>query len=219
MIELINAVKNFDGGVTAVNGVNLTFEPGKFYAIMGPSGSGKSTILNLIGGIEDVSSGSVLINGKDIGKMKEKEKAVMRMKYIGFIFQGFYLNPYLNAVDNVIVPMRINPDIDRKDMKNRAMMLIESVGLSERKKHYPNQMSGGEMQRVAIARAMANSPEVILADEPTGNLDEENEKMIFDLLKKLAQEGKTIIVVSHNETVTEYADKVIRIKKGKQADE
>lgn len=219
MIEARNVVKQFDGGVMAVNGISLQFLEGKFYALMGPSGSGKSTLLNILGGIESVTSGEVIVNGVDIAKMSEKEKAHMRMKNIGFIFQGFYLSPYLNAVDNVIVPMRINPDIEKGKMKEIAAGLVDKVGLSERAKHFPSQMSGGEMQRVAIARALANNPDIILADEPTGNLDEDNEKMVFSMLKKLSEEGKTIIVVSHNEAVTDYADEVIRIKKGRLINE
>lgn len=219
MIEVKNVVKQFDGGIMAVNGVSLKFDVGKFYALMGPSGSGKSTLLNILGGIESVTSGEVMVNDVDIAKMTEKEKAHMRMKNVGFIFQGFYLNPYLNAVDNVIVPMRINPDIEKGKMKEIAVKLIDKVGLSERAKHFPSQMSGGEMQRVAIARALANNPDIILADEPTGNLDEDNEKMVFSMLKKLSEEGKTIIVVSHNEAVTDYADEVIRIKKGRLTNE
>lgn len=219
MIEVKDVVKQFDGGIMAVNGISLQFDEGRFYALMGPSGSGKSTLLNILGGIESVTSGEVMVNDVDISKMSEKEKAHMRMKNVGFIFQGFYLNPYLNAVDNVMVPMRINPDIEKGKMKEIAVKLIDKVGLSERAKHFPSQMSGGEMQRVAIARALANNPDIILADEPTGNLDEDNEKMVFSMLKKLSEEGKTIIVVSHNEAVTDYADEVIRMKKGRLINE
>lgn len=182
---------------------------------MGPSGSGKSTLLNIIGTLEKQSGGRVIVMGKDISGMTEKEYAVTRVKHIGFVFQNFYLNPYLNALDNVIVPMCVNNEINEKDRKSRAENLLNKFGLKDRMEHLKSELSGGEQQRVAIARALANDPDIILADEPKGNLDEENEIIIFKCLKELAESGKTVIVVSHNEIVREYADEVITIVKGK----
>jgi len=221
MIRLNNVTKRFGNEVVAVDNVSMEFEDGKFYAIMGPSGSGKSTILNMIGGLEKVTSGNVEVNGADITEMNYNEKADMRLNNMGYIFQSFYLNPYLNALDNVIVPMEINKRIARKDRKVRAEELLKKVGLEERVKHFPNQMSGGEQQRTAIARALANCDTceegsfIILADEPTGNLDEENEIQIFSMLRDMTKEGKTVIAVSHNDLIKEYADCVIYIKKGR----
>ena len=167
MIILENVSKSYKGGVCAVDNISMNFIPGKVYVIMGPSGSGKSTLLNMIGGLTKVSSGKIVINDNDISQMNEKEMAKMRMKNIGFIFQGFYLNNYLNAMDNVIVPMLINKEIERKNVRKRAEELLRSVAMEHRFRHFPEQMSGGEMQRVAIARALANNPDIILADEPT----------------------------------------------------
>lgn len=215
MIILENVSKSYKGGVCAVDNISMNFIPGKVYVIMGPSGSGKSTLLNMIGGLTKVSSGKIVINDNDISQMNEKEMAKMRMKNIGFIFQGFYLNNYLNAMDNVIVPMLINKEIERKNVRKRAEELLRSVAMEHRFRHFPEQMSGGEMQRVAIARALANNPDIILADEPTGNLDEENENMVFKILRELADEGKTIIIVSHNENAINYADELIKVKKGR----
>lgn len=215
MIILENVSKSYKGGVCAVDNISMNFIPGKVYVIMGPSGSGKSTLLNMIGGLTKVSSGKIVINDNDISRMNEKEMAKMRMKNIGFIFQGFYLNNYLNAMDNVIVPMLINKEIERKNVRKKAEELLRSVAMEHRFRHFPEQMSGGEMQRVAIARALANDPDIILADEPTGNLDEENENMVFRILRELANEGRTIIIVSHNENAINYADELIKVKKGR----
>ncbi len=215
VIELTGISKEYKNTGKVLSDVNISFEKGKMYGIMGPSGSGKSTLLNIIGTLEKQSEGQVKIMDKDISGLSEKEYAVMRVKHIGFIFQNFYLNPYLNALENVIVPMRVNDAIDEKDRKSKAEGLLKQFGLEERMDHLKSQMSGGEQQRVAIARALANDPDIILADEPTGNLDEENEIVIFKCLKELAENGKTVIVVSHNEIVKDYADELITIVKGK----
>ena len=190
---------------------SYTFESGKFYAIMGRSGAGKSTLLNIIGTIDSATDGEVLVMGKNVTGLKEKEKAVLRMKNIGFVFQGFYLNPYLNGEENVIVPMRINREIPSTDRKQIAEKLMADFGVENLKSSLPSQMSGGEQQRVCIARALANNPDIILADEPTGNLDEENEKIVFSYLKKLAEQGHTVIAVSHNEAVKDYADEIVEM--------
>ncbi len=208
-VEVKKVVKIYKNDAKVLNDVSYEFEKGKFYAIMGRSGAGKSTLLNIIGTIDNATEGEVYINGNNINGLTEKEKAKLRMKNLGFVFQGFYLNPYLNALENVIVPMRINPEISKKERKKLAENLLEKFGVKELADSLPSQMSGGEQQRVCIARALANNPDIILADEPTGNLDEENEKIVFSNLKLLAEQGHTVIAVSHNEGVKEYADEVI----------
>lgn len=186
--------------------LNVSFEKGKFYAIMGHSGSGKSTLVNIIGLLDRVTDGTYLLNGKDTSKMSENELAELRKNTIGFIFQDYFLDEYLKAYENVMYPMLVNEKINKKAMKGMAIRLLEKVDLKDRFDHFPKELSGGEKQRVAIARALANNPDIIIADEPTGNLDKTNEKKIFELLKKLSNEGKCIIVVSHSEEVKKYAD-------------
>lgn len=215
VIKLTDVGKNYKNTGDVLKGVTLEFEPGKMYGIMGPSGSGKSTLLNIIGTLEKASYGTVEILGNNLEGYGEKELCNIRAKHIGYIFQNFYLNPYLDAIENVMVPMKVNDEIEPKARKEKAEGLLKRFGLEERMKHLKSQMSGGEQQRVAIARALANDPNIILADEPTGNLDEDNEVIIFETLKGLAESGKTVIVVSHNEIVKEYADEVISIVKGK----
>ena len=210
-INVKNLSKTYDGKTMILEDFSYTFESGKFYAIMGRSGAGKSTLLNIIGTIDSATDGEVLVMGKNVTGLKEKEKAVLRMKNIGFVFQGFYLNPYLNGEENVIVPMRINREIPSTDRKQIAEKLMADFGGENLKSSLPSQMSGGEQQRVCIARALANNPDIILADEPTGNLDEENEKIVFSYLKKLAEQGHTVIAVSHNEAVKDYADEIVEM--------
>ena len=210
-INVKNLNKTYDGKTMILENFSYTFESGNFYAIMGRSGAGKSTLLNIIGTIDSATDGEVLVMGKNVTGLKEKEKAVLRMKNIGFVFQGFYLNPYLNGEENVIVPMRINREIPSTDRKQIAEKLMADFGVENLKSSLPSQMSGGEQQRVCIARALANNPDIILADEPTGNLDEENEKIVFSYLKKLAEQGHTVIAVSHNEAVKDYADEIVEM--------
>ena len=210
-INVKNLNKTYDGKTMILEDFSYTFESGKFYAIMGRSGAGKSTLLNIIGTIDSATDGEVLVMGKNVTGLKEKEKAELRMKNIGFVFQGFYLNPYLNGEENVIVPMRINREIPSTDRKQIAEKLMADFGVENLKSSLPSQMSGGEQQRVCIARALANNPDIILADEPTGNLDEENEKIVFSYLKKLAEQGHTVIAVSHNEAVKDYADEIVEL--------
>ena len=210
-INVKNLSKTYDGKTMILEDFSYTFESGKFYAIMGRSGAGKSTLLNIIGTIDSATDGEVLVMGKNVTGLKEKEKAELRMKKIGFVFQGFYLNPYLNGEENVIVPMRINREIPSTDRKQIAEKLMADFGVENLKSSLPSQMSGGEQQRVCIARALANNPDIILADEPTGNLDEENEKIVFSYLKKLAEQGHTVIAVSHNEAVKDYADEIVEM--------
>lgn len=200
--------------IFALNNVSITIKQGVFYAIMGHSGAGKSTLIQILGLLDNLSDGEIYIDGINVHNLSEKEKSYIRMNNIGFIFQSFYLNSKLKAIENVMLPMYINTNINKKDRKIKAKELLKKFGLEERISHYPKELSGGEQQRVAIARALANDPQFILADEPTGNLDEENEKHVFDELKKLTKEGKTVVVVTHNEIVKRYADKVLYMNNG-----
>ena len=195
--------------------INVEFETGKFYAIMGHSGSGKSTLINILGLIDNFDSGKYILFGKDITAMTDNELSKIRMKNIGFIFQEFYLNNTLKAWENVVVPMLVNDEIPKKERKERACKLLKMVGLEDRMEHYPKELSGGEQQRVAIARALANNPKMILADEPTGNLDEEHEEQIFNILKEISKSGKCVIVVTHSNDVKKYADIIYKISNGK----
>ena len=205
------------GDVVALDNVSLKIGEGKFYGIVGHSGSGKSTLIQIIGLLDNYSSGSYYIDDVDVSKMKDIEKNNYRIHKFGFVFQAFYLDPKLSALDNVMIPMYVNKDISRKDRKNRAVELLERFGIVNNMcKHKISQLSGGEQQRVAIARALANNPDIIIADEPTGNLDKENEKIVFDMLKELSfKDKKTVIVVSHNEILKEYADVIYEISNGK----
>ena len=222
IIELKNVTKEFkrkNETIKALDDISINFEAGKFYAIMGHSGSGKSTAINIISMLEDVTSGTYKINGIDTKNLSSDEIADLRKDYIGLVFQDFYLDEHLKAYENVILPMIINSKIKKEERKERALELLETVDLSERVNHFPKELSGGECQRVAIARALANNPHVILADEPTGDLDEENEHKIFKILKRLSEEGKCIIVVSHSNEVKKYADIIYNLKKGKLVEE
>lgn len=201
--------------VKALDNVSYEFKPGKMYAIMGHSGSGKSTLISIIGLIETYTSGKITIDQKDISELKDDELSNLRMKHIGFVFQDFYLDEHLKAYENVMLPMLINKEIKKEERKEKACKLLIDLGLRDRINHFPKEMSGGEQQRVAIARSLANDPKIILADEPTGNLDEENEKLVFETLKDLSKKGKCVIVVTHSEEIKKYADKILTINKGK----
>lgn len=200
--------------VFALKEFSYKFEKGKFYSVMGHSGSGKSTLINILGLLLTPTSGKYLLDGQDVSKLNDDLCSDIRMKKIGFIYQDYNLDENMTALENVMLPMLINKDIKNSERETRALKLLTQFGLEERLKHYPKEMSGGEQQRVSIARALANSPEYIICDEPTGNLDEENEKIVFNLLKELSQQGKTIIVVSHSDVVKQYSDVVIKINKG-----
>lgn len=194
--------------------ISIAFEEGKFYAITGHSGSGKSTFINILGLIDQFDDGFYYLYGKNVKDLTDKEMSQLRMKNIGFVFQEFYLNTTLKANENVIVPMLINKQILKSERKKRAVKLLEMVGLKDRIEHFPKELSGGEQQRVAIARALANNPSIIIADEPTGNLDEKNEEQIFELLQKIAKEGKCVIVVSHSKEIKKYADVIYSLSNG-----
>lgn len=201
--------------VEALKDFSYKFDDGKLIAIMGHSGSGKSTLIKIMGLMEKSDGGNVIINNKVVNELSEKELADIRMKNIGFVFQDYYLDIDLKAIDNVVLPMIINKDITKSDRKKKAEYLLKFVGLGDRMNHYPRELSGGEQQRVAIARCLANDPSIILCDEPTGNLDEDNETIIFKMLKDLSKKGKCVVVVSHSNEIKKYADEVISLKGGK----
>lgn len=218
MIELKNLTKTYELGgekIYALNGVNLKVADGDFIAIMGPSGSGKSTLANMIGGLDTPDSGEVLIDDVNISKMSDKQLSGYRNKKIGFIFQSFNLQPTLTALENVTVPL-IFSHIKSAERKKRAEACLKTVGLGDRMNHRPDQLSGGQRQRVCIARALVNDPKIIIADEPTGNLDSSRGKEIIDILKELNQTAKiTLVVITHDQSVAKEAKKIITIKDGK----
>jgi putative ABC transport system ATP-binding protein len=216
MIQLKNVTKVVRSGtedLTILDDVSLEIPDGQFVAIVGASGSGKSTLLGLIAGLDAPTSGEILIDGADITKMSEDNLATLRSEKIGFIFQSFHLIPSLTAFENVLIPMEI---LGLKDARSRAGKLLEDVALTNRGHHFPTELSGGEQQRVAIARAFANSPKILLADEPTGNLDSRNGAHIFDLMTDLhAQSNTTLVLVTHDLELSKRAQREIRLRDGK----
>ena len=218
VIRLDNICKKYKMGdsiIQAVCDVNLGINKGEFVAIVGPSGSGKSTMMNMVGALDLASEGDIFLDGIDIEHLAESRLAQIRGKRIGFIFQTFNLIPTLNALENVALPM-IFQGVPKWKRIERAKKLLENVKLSHRIYHLPNELSGGERQRVAIARALANEPEVILADEPTGNLDSKTGSNVIDFLRKLhKEEGKTVVMVTHDESLARKAQRIIKIKDGK----
>lgn len=201
--------------ITALDQVDLNIDQGEFVAIMGRSGSGKSTMLNILGCMDKPTSGSYRLAGKDVSTMDDDALSRIRNEHIGFVFQGFHLLPRLSALENVMVPLRFANQKQQKDGEIRAVKLLTQVGLGERIHHMPNEMSGGQIQRVAIARSLINQPEVLLADEPTGNLDSAISQQIIDLLKKLNQAGQTIVMVTHEPDIAEHAGRTIHFLDGK----
>jgi putative ABC transport system ATP-binding protein len=199
--------------VQAIKGINIDIKKGEFISIVGKSGSGKSTTLNMIGCLDIPTKGNIFLDEQDIAHMDEATLARIRGKKIGFIFQTFNLIPSLNIVENVTMPM-IFKNVSESERNRKARELLELVGLGHRLEHKPSELSGGERQRVAIARALANDPEVILADEPTGNLDTNTGEQILKLLKELNKRGKTLIIVTHDSYIANHADKIIRLKDG-----
>jgi putative ABC transport system ATP-binding protein len=217
IIELKGVHKNYkigDSVVRAVDGIDITINRGDFVVIVGPSGSGKSTAMNMVGALDMASKGDIFLDGMNIEHLPESVLAQIRGKKIGFIFQTFNLVPTLTALENVMLPMMFQR-VPLREREERATKLLVDMGMGERHDHLPKELSGGERQRVAIARALANDPEVILADEPTGNLDSKRGQEVVEMLKKLSKEGKTIIMVTHDLEKTKYADKVYRLKDGK----
>jgi len=214
-LEDVHKIYHLDGiEVPAINGISLSINKGDFVALIGPSGSGKSTAMNLVGCLDLASKGEIYLGNHNIRHLSESYLAQVRGKQIGFIFQTFNLIPSLTSLENVALPMMFQ-GVPRNVRIKRAHELLEQVGLGSRMKHLPSQLSGGQVQRVAIARALVNDPEIILADEPTGNLDTKTGDEIMKLLSYLNKKGKTIILVTHNPDLTKLANKIIRLKDGK----
>ena len=218
VIELRNVWKTYqmeEVEVQAVRGVNLAVKPGEFVAVMGPSGSGKSTLLNLIGCLDVPTRGEVWLDGQPVSSLRESELARIRGRKIGFIFQMFNLYPTLNVLENVLLPLRIH-DFGEQEMGERARKLLKLVGLGHRLTHFPAQLSGGERQRVAIARALSTGPPLILADEPTGNVDSATKDEIMDFLVSLHEkQGRTIVVITHEPDIADYAERVVHVRDGR----
>ena len=217
IIEVKNVTKIYKVGterITALDNVSFTINKGDFCCLLGSSGSGKSTLLNLMAGIEKITKGEILIKGKDVCKMGEQQLAKFRQKYLGFVFQSYNLLPALNAIENVALPM-VFKEVKAKERTRRAKEMLIAVGLKERMKHKPNQMSGGQQQRVGIARAFVTDPEIVFADEPTGNLDSKTANEIMEIIKKIATERKqTIVMVTHDVNMAKYANKIVHIHDG-----
>lgn len=209
LIKINNLNKEF-GKVKALNNINLSVYEGEWLAIMGPSGSGKSTLLNILSLMDAPSSGEYILDNENLEQMDEEQKITLRREKIGLVFQQFHLIPYLNALENVILSQYYHSSVDEEDAK----MVLEKVGLSHRLTHLPSQLSGGEQQRVCIARALINNPELLLADEPTGNLDEANEQIVLQTLQKLKSEGKTIVLITHNPDLAKFADRTLILQHG-----
>ncbi len=217
IIELRNVCKRYKMGETivkALDDVEVKIKKGDFAIIIGPSGSGKSTMMNMVGALDLATLGEIYLDEQDIEKMEESELAQIRGKKIGFVFQTFNLIPTLTAIENIAMPMMFQ-GVPRNEQIERAEEILKSVKLTHRRNHFPNELSGGERQRVAVGRALANDPEVILADEPTGNLDSKTGLEIMNLFKELHKEGKTIILVTHDLNLIKYGNKIIKLKDGK----
>lgn len=216
IISLKNIERSFSIGaeeVKALRGVNLNINKNEYVALMGPSGSGKSTLMNLLGCLDTPTSGQYILNGTDVSILDDNELAQIRNKEIGFIFQTFNLLPKSTALDNVILPL-IYAGMGKVEREQKALKTLEDVGLANRVKHKPNELSGGQRQRVAVARALVNNPAIILADEPTGNLDSKTSVEIMGLFEEIHKKGNTIIVVTHEEDIARHAHRIIRLKDG-----
>lgn len=216
MIKVEALDKIYENGrlqVTALKNVNLNVSPGEFVAIMGASGSGKSTLMNILGCLDRASSGKYYLDNVDISSLADDELANIRNIKIGFVFQAFNLLPKLNALENVELPM-IYAGFKNKERREKALVALDKVGLSDRIHHLPNELSGGQKQRVAIARALVNSPSIILADEPTGNLDSKSSEEIIGIFQKLNDEGVTIVMVTHEPEIAEHTKRIVKFKDG-----
>jgi len=216
MIEVNGVSKVYRMGkekVVALNNVSLNIEKGEFVAIIGPSGSGKSTLMHIIGGLDSVTAGNVIIEGNEIGKLKDKKLSKYRNEKIGFVFQAFNLENSQSALENVMMPL-IFAGISKKERKERALKALDQVGILNLAKHKPSEMSGGQRQRVSVARAIVNNPEIVFADEPTGNLDSKSGENIMELFKEINNKGFTVIMVTHNPAEANKAKRVVTIKDG-----
>ncbi len=221
MIKLENVKKVFrteEVETWALREVNLEVKEGEFVAIMGPSGCGKSTLLNILGLLDNPSEGTYTLNGKDVSKLKENDRTDIRKGTIGFVFQSFNLIDELNVYENIELPL-LYMNTPNKERKERIEAVMDRMAISHRRKHFPNQLSGGQQQRVAIARAVLPNPKIILADEPTGNLDSKNGKEVMNLLSELNKEGTTIIMVTHSQHDAAYADRIINLYDGQIVDQ
>ena len=212
--KVYNMNGNEDNRVYALNHVNLHIKEHEFVSIIGPSGSGKSTLMNMLGCLDVPTEGSYKLDGKEVSKMRDDELAEVRNRTIGFVFQGFNLLPKLDAVENVELPL-IYQGVSAKERRKRAVKALESVGLGKRIHHKPSELSGGQQQRVAIARALITNPPLILADEPTGNLDSKSGREVMEIFKSLNKNGNTIVLITHDNGVANKAQRVIRIQDGK----
>lgn len=218
VLQLFDVGKHFEfsgNDLQILKNVNITVKKGEMHIIMGPSGSGKSTLLNLVGLLDHPSTGKILLSSNSTSDLDEKQKSELRSKTIGIVFQEFNLFPNLTALENVVLPLLIHKEISKSARELRAKELLDLVGLSHRVNHLPQSMSGGEKQRVAIARALAANPKLLLADEPTGNVDEENEILIIELFKKLTFSGVSVMVVTHNSIYKQYGDYFYKMDAGK----
>lgn len=216
VIDIQNITREFAVGqqvVKALRGVDIQIKPNEYTALMGPSGSGKSTLMNVLGCLDTPTSGSYLLNGKDVSKMTDNQLAEIRNIEIGFVFQTFNLLPRYSSLQNVALPL-IYAGWDKKSRLARAAEVLDQVGLGDRMDHNPNELSGGQRQRVAVARALVNNPSIILADEPTGNLDTKTSHEIMALFNEIHQNGNTVILVTHEEDIAEHAKRVIRLRDG-----
>lgn len=216
LIDITNIKRDFVLGNEIINvlkGIDLQINKGEYVALMGPSGSGKSTLMNLLGCLDTPTSGNYILNGKDVSQMHDDDLAEIRNKEIGFVFQTFNLLPRTTALDNVALPM-IYAGYSKSERNARATEVLTQVGLSDRMDHQPNQLSGGQRQRVAVARALVNNPSIILADEPTGNLDSKTSVEIMNLFGDIHKNGNTVILVTHEEDIAKYAHRIIRLRDG-----
>lgn len=217
-VECVVLKKTYTVGgeeVKALDGVSLTVENGDFIAICGPSGSGKSTLANVIGGLDQPDTGSIVVEGLDLAKAKDRELSAYRNKHIGFVFQSFNLQAHESALENVIAPLTIGGVGKKKERREKGMRALERVGLSDRADHKPTQLSGGQRQRVAIARALVNEPSLVIADEPTGNLDTSRGTEVMNELERLNREGVTLIIITHDQNVAARAKRILTIRDGR----
>lgn len=218
LVQVVEVVKSFPvggGEVTVLKGISFDVQPGEFVSIVGPSGNGKSTLLNMITGIDRPTDGRVIVTGLEIQKMSENKLAAWRGQHVGIVFQFFQMLPALSLLQNIILPMDFARKYSRGEKRERAMELLEIVGLADQAHKLPSMVSGGQQQRAAIARALANDPDLLVADEPTGNLDTRNANDVFDLFNRLVEQGKTLLVVTHDKEMARRVPRVVEIIDGK----